>query len=334
MDFKELFINKSKTLIINTDLAMVLSDLNESIVLNQLNYWLEINKKANKHFIDGRYWVYNTYSDWRINNFPYWSEKTIQRAFSRLEKKGIVVSANYNKSGIDKTKWYTIDYDALNKIAKEYNGEQDKLSPRQDNKSYRQDKMTCPAGQNDRAIPENTTDITNNRDYSSEITNINASNSNELEDTINASFSEEKERVRFLDMNNCTLDEIKNHYAIRCEKIAKRHNITDPQKIDDMTKTITYFCQKYYETFGKHHPVLSERALERVFINFCFPPELLYEFEFTDFDSYKELIDRYFKTEYGKYQMSGIVPDYSISHFMSEEILTSLCKNEFGIPHV
>lgn len=194
--------------------------------------------------------------------------------------------------------------------------------------------MTCPAGQNDRAIPENTTDITNNRDYSSEITNINASNSNELEDTINASFSEEKERVRFLDMNNCTLDEIKNHYAIRCKKIAKRHNITDPQKIDDMTKTITYFCQKYYETFGKHHPVLSERALERVFINFCFPPELLYEFEFTDFDSYKELIDRYFKTEYGKYQMSGIVPDYSISHFMSEEILTSLCKNEFGIPHV
>lgn len=49
---------------------------------------------------------------------------------------------------------------------------------------------------------------------------------------------------------------------------------------------------------------------------------------------YKELIDRYFKTEYGKYQMSGVVPDYSISHFMSEEILTNLCKNAFGVPHV
>lgn len=334
MDFKELFIDKSKTLIINTDLALVLGDLNESIVLNQLNYWLEINKKANKHFIDGRYWVYNTYSDWRINNFPYWSEKTIQRAFSRLEKKGIVVSANYNKSGIDKTKWYTIDYDALDKVVKEYNSEQDKLSPRQDNKSYRQDKMTCPEGQNDEAIPEITTENTNSRKYSSETTNINAFNSNELKDNINASVPDMTERIPSLSMNNCTSDEIKNHYAIRCKRIAKRHNITDSQKIDDVASTITYFCERYYETFGEHHPVLSERALERVFINFCFPPELLYEFEFTDFDSYKELIDRYFKTEYGKYQKSGIVPDYSISHFMSEEILTNLCKNAFGVPHM
>lgn len=45
MNFKELFIDKSKTLIVNTDLALVLGDLNEAIVLNQLNYWLEINKR-------------------------------------------------------------------------------------------------------------------------------------------------------------------------------------------------------------------------------------------------------------------------------------------------
>ena len=38
MNFNELFVDKSKTLIINTDLALVLGDLNEAIVLNQLNY--------------------------------------------------------------------------------------------------------------------------------------------------------------------------------------------------------------------------------------------------------------------------------------------------------
>ena len=58
MNFNELFVDKSKTLIINTDLALVLGDLNEAIVLNQLNYWLGINKKAGKNFIDDRYWVY------------------------------------------------------------------------------------------------------------------------------------------------------------------------------------------------------------------------------------------------------------------------------------
>ena len=165
-------------------------------------------------------------------------------------------------------------------------------------------------------------------------TPINASNSKELEDTINASFSEEKERVPYLDMNNCTLDEIKNHYAVRCKRIAENYNITDTKKIDDLSGIIAYFCQRYYETFGKHHPVLSDRALERLFINFGFPPELLYEYNITAYEDYKELIDRYFTTEYGKYRLSGVVPDYSISHFMSDEILTNLCKNAFNIPHI
>lgn len=166
--------------------------------------------------------------------------------------------------------------------------------------------------------------------------NINAFNSKELkEDYINASFPEKKRtQTPFLDMNNCTLEEIENHYHIRCKKIAEKHNITDAEKIRDAARTITYFCQKYYEVFREPHPVLSDRALERVFINFCFPPELLDENGIVEYEDYKEMIDRYFATEYGKYNLSGIVSDYSISHFMSEEILTNLCKNVFGIPHL
>ena len=166
-------------------------------------------------------------------------------------------------------------------------------------------------------------------------TDINASNSLELEEEyINASVPDMTEGTPYLNINNCTSDEIKNHYVIRCRRIAKKHNITDHQKIDGVVNTIEYFCRKYYETLGEHHPVLSDRALERVFINFCFPPELLYEFRCTDFDAYKEMIDRYFMTEYGKYQLSGVIPDYSISHFMSEQILINLCKNAFNIPHL
>ena len=165
-------------------------------------------------------------------------------------------------------------------------------------------------------------------------TNINAFNSKELKDRrgrINASFSEEKERTPFIDPNNCTQEEIKNHYAVRCKKIAEKHDIGDTEMIDNMSSIIAYFYKKYYETFGVHHPVLSARALERVFINFCLPPELLYENGVTTYKDYKKLIDRYFSTEYGKYQLSGVIPDYSISHFMSEEILINLCKNVFDV---
>jgi hypothetical protein len=147
--FKELFVNQSKTLIINTDLALVLGDLSEAIVLNQLNYWLEINEKAGKNFIDDKYWVYNTYSDWKTNNFPYWSEKTIQRTFSRLENKGIVIAANYNKESFDKTKWYTIDTEALRALVDDFKRNENDDIPRLD-------KMSSSSGQNDRAIPENT----------------------------------------------------------------------------------------------------------------------------------------------------------------------------------
>ena len=68
MNFKELFVDKSNLLIVNTKLAVILGDLNQAIVLNQLNYWLEINKAANKHFIEGKYWVYNSYNEWKNNN--------------------------------------------------------------------------------------------------------------------------------------------------------------------------------------------------------------------------------------------------------------------------
>lgn len=188
MNFKELFIDKSRTLIVNTDLALVLGDLNEAIVLNQLNYWIEINKKAEKNLVDGKYWVYNSYSDWRINNFPYWSEKTIQRTFTRLESKGIVISANYNKLAIDKTKWYTINTKKLQELVDKFNSNEDRMTNRQDNMTDRQDRMTCREGQNDRPLPEITTENIN-RDYNSEITNKDNTSIN-IDGEVHTSFSE------------------------------------------------------------------------------------------------------------------------------------------------
>ena len=188
MNFKELFIDKSKTLIVNTDLALVLGDLNEAIVLNQLNYWLEINKKADKNFIDDRYWVYNSYSDWKANDFPYWSEKTIQRTFTRLESKGIVISANYNKLAIDKTKWYTINAKKLQELVDKFNSDEDRMTNRQDNMTDQQDRMTCREGQNDRPLPEITTENIN-RDYNPEITNKDNTSIN-IDGEAHTSFSE------------------------------------------------------------------------------------------------------------------------------------------------
>ena len=313
MNFSELFIDKSKTLIINTELAVILGDLNESIVLNQLNYWLEINKKANKHFIDGRFWVYNTYNDWKEENFQYWSEKTIQRTFTRLENKGIVISANYNKSGIDKTKWYTIDYDKLDEIVALYRYEHDDLSQRNDNMSSRQDKMTCPSGQSDRAIPENTTDNTN-IDYDTDNispTELNTDKSAIPLKGLHTSLSDERKgRGKSKDKWVVT----KNHIVSVMDKLGYGKLADETQSAIEVFR---YYYMMYKQKTGKTHPRLNDKAMTDTLVNFI---DSLSEIDCIDCDDYECMIDEHFSNNYGK------EIDYSIRHFMNIGILKKLYK--------
>lgn len=122
--------------------------LNEAIILQQLHYWSELNRQQNKNFYNGYYWVYNTYEDWQ-KQFPFWSAKTIQRAITKLEKLGLVVSDNFNKVKMDRTKWYRIDYEALRKLEDSRIGQNDQIVRSKCPDLL--DKMTKP-------IPENTTE--------------------------------------------------------------------------------------------------------------------------------------------------------------------------------
>lgn len=95
--------------------------LEEAIILQQVHYWLEENKKTAKNFKDGKYWTYNTYEEWQ-EQFPFWSISTIRRKISSLETSGLLVSGNYNDMKIDRTKWYTVGYDLLNTICENEQG--------------------------------------------------------------------------------------------------------------------------------------------------------------------------------------------------------------------
>lgn len=98
-----------RPLIVLPSLAAGLQSLDEAVILQQIHYWIE--KKQN--YRDGRYWVYNSMGKW-MQQFPWIkSRTTLTRCFNNLEKKGLLITGNYNKAGFDKTKWYTIDYSAL-----------------------------------------------------------------------------------------------------------------------------------------------------------------------------------------------------------------------------
>lgn len=93
--------------------------LNNAIVLQQVHYWCEINKGAGRNFYDGRYWTYNTYEEW-AEQFFWWSKPTIIRMIAKLEQDGFLLSANYNKMRRDRTKWYAVNYDAVNERITSY----------------------------------------------------------------------------------------------------------------------------------------------------------------------------------------------------------------------
>jgi hypothetical protein len=96
-------------------LAVVLDGLNEAVVLQQLHYWIQRSNNER----DGRRWVYNTIKEWE-KQFPFWSNDTIRRTMNKLRDMGLIITANYNTMPMDRTLWYSIDYEKLDAIVKNH----------------------------------------------------------------------------------------------------------------------------------------------------------------------------------------------------------------------
>lgn len=107
-------------LVINRLAAKVLG-LNEAIVIQQVHYWLDINRKAKINFHDNKTWTYNTYESWQNENFDFWSLSTLKRIFKGLFEKGILLKSNYNLHKYDRKLWITINYEKLDNLLNEFN---------------------------------------------------------------------------------------------------------------------------------------------------------------------------------------------------------------------
>lgn len=97
-----------RPLVINPQLAVKIG-LNEAIVLQQLHYWLK-DTYSGVEYDDVR-WIYNTAEQW-LEQFPFFSESTLKRAFASLKSQGLVRSEKFNKAKRDMTNFYTINYES------------------------------------------------------------------------------------------------------------------------------------------------------------------------------------------------------------------------------
>lgn len=95
-------------------LAKAIGNINEAIILQQIQYWLK-NPKSGRYDSNGRKYIRDTTSEWNIQ-FPWLTERSIKTRLKSLKDKGLILTANLNKSSYDRTNWYSIDYDVLNKF--------------------------------------------------------------------------------------------------------------------------------------------------------------------------------------------------------------------------
>jgi hypothetical protein len=92
-------------------LAIALNSVDKAIILQQIHYWIARSSNVK----DNYKWVYNSVSEWH-KQFPWLSEKTVQRYLKDLENHGLLITGNYNKAKFDRTKWYRINYEALDSL--------------------------------------------------------------------------------------------------------------------------------------------------------------------------------------------------------------------------
>ena len=75
-------------LVVIPSLAVALKSSDKAIILQQIHYWL----LRSSNFIDGHKWVYNSVHDWN-KQFPWLTEKALQRYLRSLEDMGLLVTA-------------------------------------------------------------------------------------------------------------------------------------------------------------------------------------------------------------------------------------------------
>jgi len=82
--------------------------LEDAILLSNIAYWIDKNMANEKHFINGKYWTYNSHSAF-LAMFPYLkSRKKIEKILKNLIDFGLIEKGSFNKSAYDRTSWYSL----------------------------------------------------------------------------------------------------------------------------------------------------------------------------------------------------------------------------------
>ena len=121
----------------NTEIAKQYG-LEESILLENIYFWIKKNRANNQNYHNGKYWTYNSIRAFKIL-FDYMSESKIYRALKKLEEAGLIEIGDFNADRYKRPSWYTVTEKAIklykdNSLQNETSTLQNEISSITDNK--------------------------------------------------------------------------------------------------------------------------------------------------------------------------------------------------------
>lgn len=296
-----------KALSFDVQVATVLG-LHEAIIIHQIQYWINIykTKEAADHFRDGRWWVYNTYEEWQAQ-FPFLCLRTIKYIIKKLSSYGIIIkTSQYNKMGIDRTNWYSVDEERLAELISSDSAEfaQSTVQDLHNGKG-----KNC---------------TTNNLNNTSETT---TPYNNVFNGTINGTkTSKEDLRTMSIDPSETLFDpsllpfDNTNYHGLREKVMDLCVGIGQGRHGGDIARIIVYFYKKYAETFGKKHPPVNDRTMMKC-LQVLTDLDDPFVDQIADSGTFLDLIDIYFAKDYKNC-------DYHLPHFCSPGVLGILAYDQ------
>lgn len=90
--------------------------LNHAYVLDKIFGWIMTNARTNRNFRNGEFWTFSTIEVICKRDCPFLNKGTLARILKTLEKKGLLVVNRFNKKKNNRTKWYSINFELLQKL--------------------------------------------------------------------------------------------------------------------------------------------------------------------------------------------------------------------------
>lgn len=167
--------------------------IEEAILIHHFLHWIRINRQAGRNIREGKCWTYQSRKE-ILDHFPYWNLDRVKYLCEKLVALGVLVTANFNKSPMDKTLWYAFADEKAFGVDEEYSKN---LYERQNCPS--KGKSAFPKGKSAPPIPDTKTNTktTDKEEEHTPPSPLKGKSTNADSVRVSSSSSSKEEKVKF-----------------------------------------------------------------------------------------------------------------------------------------